>query len=195
MRHFEYTAEDRKDILASLSGPVFFGTQVMAGTQIITVLENRAEVYFERLLKAQPQAAKAIESKIDAVRRVMAMLKRNNDEPHIMRLQDEIYRLETDLYFFQRPKQKRARLRFIVDAFEIFARADDQYLPFAEYILLSDSEAPAARFFRSAIYPVCVATGEELEMRQAIKQFNAFKDEMRKAEIGMIKDEIECATN
>jgi len=194
MKRFVYSTEERQDILGSLAGPVVFGTNQLPDSRVIEGLESWAAVYLNRIDQPQRAKAKSIALKIYQVESVMAMLKNDEDGPHLRRLDALLRHLHTERYFVESPRERRARQQFIVDAFSVYAHADQQ-CPMVEFVLLSDSEAPSARFFRSAIYPVCDVAGEKIELRQAINQFKNFKNEMREAEIDLIMGEIEYAAN
>ncbi|MDH7805521.1 MULTISPECIES: hypothetical protein [unclassified Rhizobium] len=190
MSLFSYNLDQRAAILESLPGPICFGTYVATDDEVVAVLAARAAEYIQR---ARMSTVEGIREKLDALEVVKELFSEPVDLTHRERIANEIDRWNAELDLINRPKEHRARLRFIVEAFEVFAHAEGSFSPLVSTIALSESGSPAARFFESAIAPVCRAAGEGLKMRAAINAFKVFRDEIRAAEIDLIRSEVECA--
>lgn len=197
MTLFAYDAHQRCAILASLQGAVHFGTHRATEEEIVAALEARACRYIRR---KRMTTVDEVRRKLDALNLVASLLDGPSDEQHRSRITSEANRWTFELELAESPvRARRARKLFIVDAFgllaEALADAGKIHVPMAEYVTLSDSSSPAAEFFRAAIAPVRATAGEKVNMRQAIQDWLSYQDEMRRAEIDLIRSEIEYAAN
>ncbi|WP_137154849.1 hypothetical protein [Rhizobium sp. FKL33] len=197
MNLFTYDADQRHAILASLQGAVHFGTQKATDDEIIAVLEGCACRYIRR---KRMTTADGVRKKLEALKLVASMLDGPSDEQHRTRIATEIDRWQFELRIAESNVRDRlARRMFFVDAFGVFAEAladnGKAQIPTTDYVSLSDSDSPSAAFFRAAIAPVCVAANEKVAMRQAITDWLSFQNQMRLAEIDLIRAEIECAAS
>ena len=193
MMLFAYDSDQRDAILASLPGTVHFGTREVFEDEIIAALTACACRYIER---TRMTTAGALRRKLDALDLVNSLLDDPSDNLHRARIAREVDRWNSELSLVEGPKrERRARLRFMVDAFEVFAEAEGSYSPLVECLALSDSDSPARQFFEAAIAPVCHAAGEAIGIRAAISAFNVFKRELLSAEIELIHGELACEAN
>ncbi len=192
MTLFVYNPDQRAAILACLPGTVYFGTVAAADKAVISALEAGACEYIRRV---RMSTLDGVQRKLDALKIVVGLVSGPEDEVHRERLIREIERWEFEVSLLDRPRERRARQIFMIGVFEIFSCAEDSGAPLVEHIALSDSNSPARNFFEAAIVPVCEAAGEPLKIRAAINAFRDYQQEMRLAEIQMLRGLHEYAVN
>ncbi|MCL7999431.1 hypothetical protein M8994_14370 [Brucella sp. 21LCYQ03] len=187
---FSYNEEQCQTILNCISYDTYTETSGLSRKEIILGLESWANDYIWRIRTATEQA---ILERIRALDLVAGLLNRPADAAHNARINLEILAQKEELYLIQRKRERRSRKKFVVDVFGFFARSGGADIPLAEAVILSDSNTPAAEFFRSAIAPVCLAADEPIQMRQAITDWHAYQAEMQRAEIDLIRCELDYA--
>lgn len=193
---YHYSDEQKAAILRSLPGSILCGIHrgvdlYLTDDKIINIFEAWASRYIWRVCALTPQL---VARNIRALEVVLTMLKGQEDALHRDRIMREKATWETDLFLIEKKRERRARMRFIVDMFGAFAKAGGANIPLAEYVTLSDSKSPAFEFFETAIQPVCAAANEAIQIRQAITIWLEYLNEMRQAEIDMMLGEIKaCA--
>lgn len=184
MTLFSYDRVQRDSILASLPGVVCFGTEEATGDEVVAALEACACRYITR---RRMNTVAGVQKRLEALELVLCLFNESADDIHRERVSREIREWKLELSLIEHRRDHRARLKFMIDAFEIFARAEEAFSPLVETIALSDSDSPARNFFEAAIVPVCFAAREPLRIRAAINAINVFKLEMQSAEIDLIR--------
>lgn len=140
-------------------------------------LEAAASIYLTRLA-SNPES---LRKKLEAVHTTLGLLTQDTDETHRERLRIELARLERDIWFVERPRQRRARRAFIIAAMDFWRSHAGE--PLLEGLKLSDSGSVFRQFLEAAIGPVLLKSGEPIEIRQLITIVGDIQEEQRVAEI------------